>query len=288
MRFGDGAFFLFKNLRPKPESAHCEKGMVYFMEITWFGTASLLIENEGSRILIDPFLPLRGSENHPSLLDYQKEDSILITHGHIDHLGSIPQILLHSDATVYCSALPAATLEKKNADSDRIVVIRPGNTLDFGKIKVSVMPGKHIKFDSKLVRHTLCNPHIIRYFPNFLSILFHHHTYMEGNETLTYLIEANGKKILVLGSLALHETTNYPKYVDMLILPYQGATDLVSAALSVIARIEPRTVLLDHFDDAFPPISSRIDTKPLRKTLKERYPDLPVVKPTAGKAVTLL
>lgn len=258
------------------------------MKITWFGTASLLIENEENRILLDPFLPLKGAENHPSLLDYQKEDSILITHGHIDHLGSIPKILLHADATVYCSAVPAAALEKKKVDGDQIVIIRPGDILLFGNIKTSVLPGKHIRFDSRLIRHTLCNPRILRYFPNFLSLLFHHHTYAEGNETLTYLIEANGKRILVLGSLALHETTEYPKYVDMLILPYQGSSDLVSAALSIIARIEPRTVLLDHFDDAFPPISRHIDTKPLRKILKERYPGLPVVKPTAGKAITLL
>lgn len=258
------------------------------MKITWFGTASLLIENAESRVLIDPFLPLKGAENHPSLLDYQKEDSILITHGHIDHLGSIPKILLHSDATVYCSTTPAATLEKKNADSDQIVIIRPGDILYFGEIKAAVLPGKHIRFDSRLIRHTLCSPRVLRYFPNFLSLLFWNHTFTEGNETLTYLIEAGGKKVLVLGSLALNETADYPKYVDMLILPYQGATDLVSAALSVIARIEPRSVLLDHFDDAFPPISRQIDTKPLRKTLKEQYPELPVVKPTAGKAVTLL
>lgn len=258
------------------------------MKITWFGTASLLIENEEDRILIDPFLPLRGSENHPSLLDYQKEDSILITHGHIDHLGSIPKILRNSEATVYCSALPASTLEKKKADSDQIVIIRPGDVLHFGEITVTPLPGKHIKFDAKLIRHTFLNLRILRYFPNFLSLLFRNHIYAEGNETLTFLVETGGKKILVLGSLALEEAAEYPKYVDMLVLPYQGATDLVSAALSIIAQIEPRTVLLDHFDDAFPPISQHIDTKPLKKALTEHYPELPVVKPTAGKVITLL
>ena len=139
------------------------------MKKTWFGTASLLIKNEEDRILIDPFLPLKGSENHPSLLDYQKEDSILVTHGHIDHLGSIPQILRNSEATVYCSALPASTLEKKRADSDQIVIIRPGDVLNFGEITVTPLPGKHIKFDAKLIRHTFLNLRILRYFPNFLS-----------------------------------------------------------------------------------------------------------------------
>ena len=257
------------------------------MNITWFGCASLLIENEKDRVLIDPFLPMRGAEHHPSLSDYQKEDSILITHGHIDHLGSIPLILLDSDATVYCSKTPAATLEKKQADSDQIAVIRPGDELLFGNIKVTVLPGKHIQFDSGLIRHTLLNFRILRYFSNFLCLLMKHFTYREKGETLAFRIDSGDKRILVLGSLALCNNIDYPKNVDMLVLPYQGATDLISPALSIIEKLQPKTVFLDHFDDAFPPISRHIDTKPLKKALEERYPDLPVVKPAAGKPVTL-
>ncbi|MDE7284625.1 MAG: MBL fold metallo-hydrolase [Lachnospiraceae bacterium] len=258
------------------------------MKITWYGTASLLIENEKDRVLIDPFLPLKGAENHPSLLDYTKEYPILITHGHIDHLGSIPKILQNSDATVYCSGLPAATLEKKGVDSDQIVIIRPNDVLHFGQIRVTSLSGRHIHFDSTLIRHTFLNIRILNHFSNFLYLLFMNHSYPEGNETLAFQIDTADKRILVLGSLGLDENIEYPRYVDMLILPYQGATDLVTPTLSIIEKIEPRTVLLDHFDDAFPPISSHIDTRPLKRALEERFPDLPVVKPSAGKAVTLL
>lgn len=258
------------------------------MKITWYGTASLLIENEKDKILIDPFLPLRGAQNHPSLLDYRQTDSILITHGHIDHLGSIPKILRDTDITVYCSQTPAATLEKKDVDCDMIAIIRPGDVLRFGTITVVPLPGKHIRFDTELIRHTFLNFRILRYFPNFIYLLLKNGTYTEKNETLAFQIKAGGKMILVLGSLNLDENVEYPKHADMLVLPYQGATDLVTAALSVIEKIQPRTVLLDHFDDAFPPISDQIDTKPLKKALAEHYPDLPVVKPTAGKPVTLL
>lgn len=257
------------------------------MNITWFGCASLLIENGKDRVLIDPFLPMRGAEYHPSLSDYQKEDSILITHGHIDHLGSIPLILWDSDATVYCSKTPASTLEKKQADSDQIVTIRPGDELLFGTIKVTVLSGKHIQFDSGLIRHTLLNFRILRYFSNFFSLLFKHFTYREKGETLAFQIDCGEKRILVLGSLALRENIEYPKNADMLVLPYQGATELVPPALSIIEKLQPKTVFLDHFDDAFPPISNHIDTKPLKKALEAQYPDLPVVKPTAGKPVTL-
>ncbi|MCM1155663.1 MAG: MBL fold metallo-hydrolase [Roseburia sp.] len=258
------------------------------MKITWFGTASLLIENEDDKILIDPFLPLRGAVNHPSLLDYRQADSILITHGHIDHLGSIPKILHDADISVYCSQTPANTLEKKNVDPDMIALIRPDDVLRFGSITVAPLPGKHIRFDAELVRHTLLNFRILRHFPNFLYLLFKNGAFMEKNETLAFQIKADGKTILVLGSLNLDENTQYPTHVDMLVLPYQGATDLVTPALSIIEKIKPRTVLLDHFDDAFPPISAQVDTRPLKKALSKRYPDLSVIKPTAGKPITLL
>ncbi len=258
------------------------------MKITWFGTASLLLEYENNRILIDPYLTPRGAENPTFLLDYTDVDSILITHGHLDHLASVPKIMDYSDATVYCSALPAATLEKKKADSDQIAIVQPGNILHFGEIKVTVLPGKHISFDSKLIQKTLCSPRILRYLPNTVLLAAQNLCYREGNETLAYLIEAGGKTILVLGSLNLDDNFVYPKNVDLLILPYQGASDLITPALSILDRIEPKNVMLDHFDDAFPPASQHIDTKPLKKVLAKQYPDLPVVKPTAGKPVTLL
>lgn len=258
------------------------------MKITWFGTASLLIEHENDRILIDPFLGLRGAKNRPSLSDYHQAQSILVTHGHIDHLGSIPAILRDFDATIYCSECPCATLERRKVDEDQIVAIRPGDTLHFGEITVNVLSGKHIRFDSKLIKSTFLNLRVLRYFPNFLLLFLKNHSYPEGKETLAFHIECNGKKILVLGSLGLDERENYPKNVDMLVLPYQGASDLITPTLAVIRQIKPRTLLLDHFDDAFPPISRQIDTKPLKKALAEHFPGLPVVKPTAGKPVTLL
>lgn len=258
------------------------------MKITWFGTASLLIEYENDRLLIDPFLTLKGAANHPSLLSYLKEDSILITHGHIDHLQSVPKIMENSDATVYCSATPAATLEHKGVDGSQIVIVRPDDQLVFGSIRVKVLKGRHISFDKKLIRHTLFSTRVVKYFTNLLFLGINHPQYQEKQETLAYQIEAGGKVILVLGSLSLDPDTIYPKYVDMLVLPYQGASDLVTPTLSILHEIEPRTVLLDHFDDAFPPVTYEIDTRPLKKTLDEQFPDLPVVKPTAGKAVTLL
>lgn len=258
------------------------------MKITWFGTASLLVESENNQLLIDPFVCLRGSENHPSILDFIETPDILLTHGHFDHIAVVPYIQEAHEANVYCTSLPAKTLEKNGAEADYISIIKPGCELSFGDISVEVLPGKHVKFDKALIRKTIFNTRIFKYIYNVPFLIHSLLAYPEGGETVSYLIKANGKSILLLGSLGLDPNTTYPENVDMLVLPYQGTSNLVEEALKIIDIIKPRTVFLDHFDDAYPPVTSKVDTKGLKKALTEKYPELPVVKPTEGKPVSLL
>lgn len=58
------------------------------MKITWFGTASILLESEGEKLLFDPFVQLAGGSNPNSLEDFPADTDICITHGHVDHLFS--------------------------------------------------------------------------------------------------------------------------------------------------------------------------------------------------------
>lgn len=102
---------------------------------------------------------------------------------------------------------------------------------------------------------------------------------------MAFDIRAEGKEILLLGSLALSEEEDYPKRADLLILPYQGNSDLEKEALKIIKRLEPKRILLSHFDNAFPPLSRSVDTRELKQMMDEDYPDIPVAKPKAGKAV---
>ena len=43
------------------------------MKITWYGTASILLESEGERLLFDPFVELAGASNPNSLEDFVQE-----------------------------------------------------------------------------------------------------------------------------------------------------------------------------------------------------------------------
>ena len=72
--------------------------------------------------------------------------------------------------------------------------------------------------------------------------------------------------------------------MDLLVLPYQGASNLLTPAMQVIERLKPKAVLLDHFDDAFPPGSSAVDTSDIRRALEGRLP-LHILRP--GESLTV-
>ena len=104
---------------------------------------------------------------------------------------------------------------------------------------------------------------------------------------MMYEVHAEGKRVQVMGSLGLQENQEYPQGADLLILPFQGSEFLEAVALEVVERLQPKRILLDHFDDAFPPVSEHVDTRRFKKLMDEEYPQIKVVKPTAGKAVVL-
>lgn len=59
------------------------------MTITWYGTASIEIESGGEKLFFDPFIPLPGSSTLIDRDAYADARDIFITHGHLDHIGSI-------------------------------------------------------------------------------------------------------------------------------------------------------------------------------------------------------
>ena len=88
-----------------------------------------------------------------------------------------------------------------------------------------------------------------------------------------------------MGSLNLDSSEEYPAGMDLLTLPFQGRSDLNSYVLKFIERLKPKALYLHHFDDAFPPVSSPVDTAPFVKKVAREYPGLPVIVPAFKEAV---
>ncbi len=98
----------------------------------------------------------------------------------------------------------------------------------------------------------MVNPRVLIYFGNLRKILRESGRYPEG-QTLIFHVEAEGKKILHMGSLNMDETENYPDDIDVLTVPFQGRSDLDEYSLQFVQRLKPKSVYLYHFDDSFPP-----------------------------------
>ena len=256
------------------------------MDIKWFGTATMILSEGDHSLLFDPFVSMNPQVGVYSHEKAEKVDDVLITHGHFDHLVDVPDLIERYGQTVHCSETAAVTLMKKGVDSANINVIKPGDILELGPFTINVMEGKHIKFDLKLIRKTLFNRRVIKHRDNLKEIVSSNRDFPEG-EVLVFKIDVNGKTIIALGSMNLAKKVNYPKGADLLILPFQGRSDINKYAIKFIKKLKPMSVYLHHFDDTFPPVSKEVNFKKFLKTMKRRFRKIDVLVPKYGESIEL-
>ena len=238
------------------------------MEIVWHGTASIEVISASGRMIFDPFVPLKGSRVAVKIEDYNGFTDILVTHGHLDHLVNIPEIVARNPlAHVYCTETPYRTLVKKGVPKDNLSKITYGQILEVNGIFIKAFHGRHAvlpKANPRIVLSVLKSPHI----GNLLYIIRENRLCPENDETLFYQIEADGKSLSLMGSMNLRDDTDYPIGADLLVLPYNGWDDNYPHAVEMIERLKPKKVLLDHYDDTFPPLTGPMDLSPILQKYK--------------------
>lgn len=258
------------------------------MQITWLGTASLLMEENGVRLAVDPYLRRTGHSLPPFPLETLKDvQGILITHPHLDHFADIAEVMQVCSAPVYVSHRGIEIARKENMETNllaRLVEIKPGDELVFDDLCVHVWQSQHCMFDARLVVHTLIRAvqpkNIIQALR--LAHLNAHYCINLKRDVLAFEVAALDSRAFVLGSAALSPDVSYPADCDMLIYPYQGRSDMASYSISLLKQLGPRCVILDHFDDAFPPVSHAMDTSELKRLAHVWLPDMEIKKPVFG------
>lgn len=256
------------------------------MEIKWLGTATVQVVNEDDSILFDPFLPLNNELPAPAIEELAGMGDIFITHGHFDHLMHIADILQAGNNKVHCSKEAAQSLLRDGVAQSRIVVVSPGDNFAKGSLDITVFKGAHIRFDLPLIIKTLFSRRTVKKFNELKALLKAAKLYPEG-EVLAYQIRAGEKTAFHLGSLNLDQSITYPTDCDLLILPFQGRSDLNTYTLKFIEQLNPKAIYLHHFDDSFPPISSTVDTDSFVTKIANLYPNLRVIVPDYNEPFTL-
>lgn len=233
------------------------------MEIIWHGTASIELRTKEGKILFDPFVPLNGSDVDVKTEDFDGFDDILITHGHFDHISDLPAIYKRNpNVKIRCTNAPYKTLLKKGIPKENLILIKFGEEFTLNGFRILPLHGKHAvlpKLTPKLIESFVSSPAKA----NLHYIAHENRRCKEKGETVFYDIEAEGKRIDILGSLNIRDDAEYPTGSDLLIMAYNGWKDNLPPAVRVIERLQPKKIFLDHYDNTFPPLTSEVDLAPV-------------------------
>lgn len=104
--------------------------------VTWLGHAAILIEADGAKILIDPFLT--GNPKASITAEEVEADFILVSHGHGDHVGDTVAIANRTGATVVTNYEIGEWLQGKGLKHVRGMQHGGGCRLPFGRVKLTL------------------------------------------------------------------------------------------------------------------------------------------------------
>lgn len=126
------------------------------LHLTWYGHATVLVELEGKRALIDPLWSDRGSPTpgigpkrlHPmplALTDLPPLDAIVISHDHYDHLDMpTVQALTHIQAAPFLVPLGiGAHLERWGVPNNRIIELDWNESAEHAGLTLTATEARH-------------------------------------------------------------------------------------------------------------------------------------------------
>ena len=104
--------------------------------VRWLGHACLLVESDGRKILIDPFLT--GNPVAAAKAEDVPADFILISHGHGDHVGDAVAIAKRTGATVIANYEIAGWLQKQGLAKVHGQQHGGSHAFPFGRVKLTL------------------------------------------------------------------------------------------------------------------------------------------------------
>ncbi len=104
--------------------------------LCWLGHACLLIESDGQRVLIDPFLT--DNPAAATSADKVQADFVLVSHGHGDHIGDTVAIARRTGAAVIANYEISGWLQKQGVKKVHGQQHGGGHAYPFGYVKLTL------------------------------------------------------------------------------------------------------------------------------------------------------
>ena len=81
------------------------------------------------------------------------------------------------------------------------------------------------------------------------------------------------------------------KYIEMMLTflswPTAEVFSCPKKTKSFIDKYHPKRIFVDHFDDAFPPVTREVSVKRLQNTIKKNHPDIEFIIPEICRDIEL-
>jgi L-ascorbate metabolism protein UlaG (beta-lactamase superfamily) len=106
------------------------------LKVSWLSHASLLIEADQTKILIDPFVT--DNPLAPVKADEVDADFILVSHGHGDHVGDTIEIAKRTGATVVSNFEIQNWFVGQGVEKAHPMHIGGGFDFDWGRVKLTI------------------------------------------------------------------------------------------------------------------------------------------------------
>jgi len=104
--------------------------------VTWYSHACILIESDGKKLLVDPFIT--GNPLAPVAADDLDPDYIFVSHGHGDHVGDTVEIARRTGATVVSNFEIHNWLTAQGVENGHPQHIGGGFDYPWGRVKLTI------------------------------------------------------------------------------------------------------------------------------------------------------